>query len=271
QYQVVVGNKVNAIYEEVMHQLNNDQAFDSTEGVVENDSNSDFLQLFRNGFNQFIGIITGSMMPVIGLLAGAGIIKGLQASLVTFDLLQDSSQSYLLINTIADGIFYFLPVILGFTAAQKLKVNPIVLAVVGAILIHPNIVTIASSTAAKVAIFGIEFPIMNYTASVFPILVAAWLATYVEKFLKKIVPLVISSIVSPIVEVLVLSLAVLLIIGPIITIISDGLAFGISTIFDFNTIIGGAVYCALFPVLVVFGMHWPLIPIIVNDLTVNGF
>ena len=97
------------------------------------------------------------------------------------------------------------------------------------------------------------------------------LATYVEKFLKKIVPLVISSIVSPIVEVLVLSLAVLLIIGPIITIISDGLAFGISTIFDFNTIIGGAVYCALFPVLVVFGMHWPLIPIIVNDLTVNGF
>ena len=271
QYQVVVGNKVNAIYEEVMRQLNNDQAFDSTEGVVENDSNSDFLQLFRNGFNQFIGIITGSMMPVIGLLAGAGIIKGLQASLVTFDLLQDSSQSYLLINTIADGIFYFLPVILGFTAAQKLKVNPIVLAVVGAILIHPNIVTIASSTAAKVAIFGIEFPIMNYTASVFPILVAAWLATYVEKFLKKIVPLVISSIVSPIVEVLVLSLAVLLIIGPIITIISDGLAFGISTIFDFNTIIGGAVYCALFPVLVVFGMHWPLIPIIVNDLTVNGF
>lgn len=120
QYQVVVGNKVNAIYEEVMRQLNNDQVFDSKEGVLENDSNSDFLQLFRNGFNQFIGIITGSMMPVIGLLAGAGIIKGLQASLVTFGLLQDSSQSYLLINTIADGIFIFT-CHLRFYCSSKIK------------------------------------------------------------------------------------------------------------------------------------------------------
>ncbi|MBU5366192.1 PTS transporter subunit EIIC [Enterococcus devriesei] len=272
QYQVVVGNKVGDMYQAVTAELGLNNT-SSKKIVVEptKESSEGFGYKLQHGINEFIGIITGSMIPVIGILAGAGIVKGLLAAFVTFGWMTDASQMYMLVNTIADGIFHFLPVILGFTAAQKLNSNPIVIAVVGGILIHPAIVEIASGKTPYVSLLGIHFPVMNYVASVFPILVAAWMGRYIEKALKKMIPSVVSSIVSPIVEILILSFLVLLIVGPVITFISDGLAAGITGIFDFNAIIGGAVYCALFPILVVFGMHWPLIPIIVNDLTVNGY
>lgn len=271
QYQVVVGNKVGDMYQAVASALNLSTGKSEIVEEKETTSPDNFLGKLQHGINELIGVITGSMIPIIGILAGAGIVKGLLAAFVTFGWMTDASQMYLLVNTIADAIFHFLPVILGFTAAQKLNANPIVIAVVGGVLIHPTIVAIASGEIPTITLLGVDFPVMNYVASVFPILVAAWLGKYIEAFLKKTVPAVISSIVSPIVEILVLSFLVLLIVGPVITVISDGLAAGITAIFDFNAIIGGAVYCALFPILVVFGMHWSLIPIIVNDLTVNGF
>jgi len=277
QYQVVVGNKVNDFYDAVTKELGiTPQAqVDADDDPVSEKSvekkEKGFVPAFKRGFNGLIGFITGSMMPIIGLLAGSGIVKGLLAALVAAKLITITSSLYILLNTTADGIFHFLPVILGFTAAKKLGTNPVLIAVVGGILIHPNIVGIATSKNPAIALMGIHFPVMNYVSSVFPILVAAWLGKYIEKYLKKIIPSVISSIVSPILEVLILVFATLLIVGPITTVISDGLAAGIKGIFDFNAIIGGAIYCAVFPILVVFGMHWPLIPIIINDLTVYGY
>lgn len=284
QYQVVVGNKVNDYFAAVMDTLGLQTsvqdglvATDSEGNVVDkelknsNDDDRNILGIIKDGFNELIGFITGSMIPIIGLLAGAGIVKGLLAAFVTAKWISTTSSLYLIFNTSADGIFHFLPVILGFTAAKKLKINPIPIAVVGGILIHPNIVAIATSKAPNLALWGIKFPVMNYVSSVFPILVAAWLGMYIERYLKRVIPSVISSIVSPILEVLILVFITLLFVGPIITVVSDGLAAGIKGIFDFNAILGGAIYCALFPILVVFGMHWPLIPIIVNDLAVNGY
>ena len=268
QYQVVVGNKVTEMYEAVTTQLNvRDDEEKPSEKKIANKTVFDTL---KYGVNEVIGVITGTMIPIIGILAGSGIAKGLLAALVSFNLMSNTSQLYILINTIADGIFYFLPVILGYTAAQKMKVNPIVLTVVGGILIHPTIVGIASGESAYIELLGINFPVMNYVSSVFPIIVAAWVARYVERLLKKVIPSVISSIISPILEILVLSFLVILIVGPIITLISDGLAFSVSAMFAFNIVIGAAVYCALFPILVVFGMHWPLVVFAVNDIATNG-
>lgn len=282
QFQVVVGTKVGEMYQAILSELDLHKNKSNTSSTAdknnssplpaaEKDKNIGFTCRLKQGINQLIGVITGSMIPIIGILSGAGIVKGLLAALVTFQCISDASPVYQLTNTMADSIFYFLPVILGFTAAQKLGANPIVIAVVGGVLIHPTIVGIASGEVAHVLLFGIEFPIMNYVSSVFPILVAAWLGKYIEAILKRIIPAVVSSIIAPIVEIILLSFLVILVVGPSITFVSNGLASGIAALFDFNSIIGGAVYCALFPVLVIFGMHWPLMPMILNDLTVNGF
>ena len=271
QYQVVVGNKVNEMYESLMSELEPTKSELKNQNTSQTLKNQPLSTKIKNGFNELIGVITGSMIPIIGILAGSGILKGLLAASVSFGVLSGDSQGYILVNTIADGIFYFLPVILGFTSAQKLGSNPIVIAVIGGILIHPTIVGIASGEMPTMTIAGIAFPIMNYISSVFPILVAAWLGKHLEILLKRTIPTVIQSIILPIIEIVILSVVILLFVGPAITLLSDALANGIAAIFDFNAIIGGAIYAALFPILVVFGMHWPLIPIIVNDLTVNGF
>lgn len=273
QYQVVIGNKVTDVFNailDVLPRLNTEDSI-SKEAVVEQVENQSLGAKIKHGYDEFIGVLTASMMPIIGVLAGSGITKGILAGLVSAGVLSDKAGIYLLINTMADTIFYFLPVILGFTAAKKLGSDPIAMAVIGAFLIHPNIIGIAGNKVPEIGLFGdFAVKIMNYSGSVFPIIVAAWLGKYVEKYLKKAIPEMIQGIFVPIIEIIILSFVLLLAVAPIITVLSKGLADGISGLLAFNGIIGGAIYGAFYPILVVFGLHWPLIPIVINDLAVNG-
>lgn len=272
QYQIVIGNKVTDVFDAILTALPR-LAADDTQPVVEQvkDTPQGFGAKFKHGYDEFIGVLTASMMPIIGVLAGSGITKGILAGLVSAGALSDKSGIYVLINTMADTIFYFLPVILGFTAAKKLGSDPIALAVVGAFLIHPNIIGVAAAKVPEIGLWsGYAVKIMNYSGSVFPIIVAAWLGKYVERYIKKVVPEMVQSIFVPIIEIIILSFALLLVVAPIITVLSKGLADGISALLSFNGIIGGAIYGAFYPILVVFGLHWPLIPIVINDLAVNG-
>lgn len=266
QYQVVVGAAVNDFYDAVMANLT-----PTTTATAKTPRPTGLWPSIKWGFGELVGVITAAMMPIIGLLAGAGIVKGLLAMALGFKWLTATAPLYVLISAIADGIFHFLPVILGVTAAKKLGSNQIVLATVGGVLVYPSLATIAGSKTPSLLLFGIHFPIMNYAASVFPILVAAWLAVYLERWLKRVIPQLVAAIFIPIIEVLILSLLIVLVLGPAITQVSDWLADGIMAALNFNAIIGGAIYCAIFPVLVIFGLHWPLIPIIVNDLAVHGY
>lgn len=274
QYQIVIGNKVSDVYNSIigiLPGLSEDGA--PAEKVVEKTTTETkgIGAKLKHGYDEFIGVLTASMIPIIGVLAGSGITKGILAGLVSANVLSDKSGIFMLINTMADTIFYFLPVILGFTAAKKLGSDPIAMAVIGAFLIHPNIIGIAANKVPEVGIWGnFAVKIMNYSGSVFPIIVAAWLGKYVEKYLKKVIPEMIQGIFIPIIEIIILSFALLLVVAPFITVLSKGLADGITALIGFNGIIGGAIYGALYPILVVFGLHWPLIPIVINDLAVNG-
>lgn len=135
QYQVVVGDKVNDYYTAVTEALglplsnyeervqntstdepNQDQA--AEEASPSNNNEISLGKSLLNNFNNFIGFITGSMMPIIGLLAGAGIVKGLLAAFTAAKWISVSSGLYIILNTSADGIFHFLPVVLGYTAAR---------------------------------------------------------------------------------------------------------------------------------------------------------
>ncbi|CAJ1193230.1 hypothetical protein LCR01_01530 [Companilactobacillus crustorum] len=274
QYQIVIGNKVTDVFNAILGilpRLATDENVEKEINSSDSKENSKFGAKFKHGYDEFIGVLTASMMPIIGVLAGSGITKGILAGLVSAGILSDKAGIYLLINTMADTIFYFLPVILGFTAARKLGSDPIAIAVIGAFLIHPNIIGISANKVPEIGLWGdFAVKIMNYSGSVFPIIVAAWLGKYVEKYLKKVIPDMIQGIFVPIIEIIILSFALLLVVAPIITVLSKGLADGISSLLAFNGIVGGAIYGAFYPILVVFGLHWPLIPIVINDLAVNG-
>ena len=273
QFQVVIGPAVNDVYDAVMAQLG-PQFMDKNPEIGVKPSKQKSRSLLggiKQGLSNLIGVMTASMIPVIGILAGSGILKGILAALAGAKILNPTDGTYVVLNAVGDAVFYFLPIILGFTAAKRLGSNPIVLAVVGGILVYPSLISAAGKAAtAQITVFGLPVHLMTYSASVFPIILAAWLGVYVEKGLKKLLPVALRGVFSPIIEALVLSLVILGIVGPLITVASQGLADAILATYNFSPALSGFVVGGLYQLMVIFGLHWGLVPIVVNDLATNG-
>ncbi len=266
QYQVVIGSSVTEVYDAVIDELGPN--FFNNKPIIPTESTT-IPGKIRYAFNSFIGVLTGSMIPIIGLLGGSGILKGILGALCGYGLLEKSSGTYLLFSAIADSLFYFLPIVLGFTAAKKLGANPITIAVVGGVLTYPTLIA-ASNESIQLTVFRIPAHMMSYTSSVFPIIFAAWIGSYLEKWLKKIIPSVVRSIFLPIIEVILLSLLIYVGVGPIMMYLSKLLSLGIESIYFVNPALTGFLVSGLYQVLVIFGLHWAIIPIVVNDLAISG-
>ena len=174
------------------------------------------------------------------------------------------------INAMSDSVFYFLPIFVGFTAAKRLGADQIIVAIIGGVLTYPTLVA-ASKTEGTTSIlgmsinsdfFGIPYHLAGYTYSIFPIIVAVWLASKVEPWLKRIIPATIRMIFVPLIEVFVVSIAILLVLGPIVTFLSGGLAAGIQFVYDLNPTIAGLLIGGLYQSLVIFGLDWAVIPLV---------
>ena len=184
QYQVVIGNEVTNVYDAVMKQLPglSDQPAPQTN---ENDNRNPVAKAFGN----LIGFITGSMSPVIGVIAASGIIKGLLALLTLPQLgalLNVKSPVYITVSAMADSAFFFLPILVGFSAAKRLGSDPIIAAVIGGFITYPQMITWGTSGKMMFSLGGWNFQFLNYSYSIFPMILAAWLAAKCEDWLKKV-------------------------------------------------------------------------------------
>lgn len=280
QYQVVIGQTVDDVYDEVISQLGSgfEQSEDQGESIKEPVDNS-LLAKTKRGFFQLIGIITGSMMPVIGLLAASGMLKGVLNILTNFGHMSTTSSTYIIINAMGDAAFYFLPLIVGFTAAQKLGSNPVIVAIIGGFLIYPDLVKIYASgkfayylagVGINANFFGIPIHIPQYTYSIFPMIFAAWMAAKIEPWIKKWMPVTLRLIFTPLVEIFLVGITVLVIVGPIISFISEGIASVLQWLLTVNSALSGLIIGGLYQVLVIFGLHWAVIPLIANDIAAHG-
>lgn len=195
QYQVVVGQAVEDIHKEILLQLgisdDQPQHTASTTGLSEN---STAFEKLKHSGNQLIGVITGSVMPIINILAASGIIKSLLAVLTASNLVSETSSAYLIISAMADAVFYFLPIMIGFNAAKRLGGNPLLTAVIGGVIIHPTVLEAANNGLNILSIGAFDFPYVAYTYSIFPMIVAAWLVKRLETWLKNWVPTYIQAI-----------------------------------------------------------------------------
>ena len=195
QYQVVIGPDVVDVYDAIVKQLPQ-AAGDEDAAEEEVERPTTLLGWVRFGFSSLIGVITGSMIPVVGMLAASGILKGILALLTQFDVVTADSDTYRFIDAMSSSMFFFLPIIVGFTAARRLGSDPIVVAIIGGVLCYPSVVTMSQNTDAVATVgrtvFNAEFfglpvslPQGNaYAYSIFPIIVAAWLAAKIEPWLR---------------------------------------------------------------------------------------
>ena len=288
QYQVVIGPKVAQVYNAVVNQLPQCSGEDATE-EEERERPTTFVGWMKYGFSSLIGVITGSMIPIIGVLAASGILKGILALLTYYKVVGDETDTYKFIDAMSSSMFYFLPIIVGFTAARRLGANPIVVAIIGGVLCFPTLVAMSNpkgesyhviaqlgKTVFNADFFGIPVALptgregMAYTSTIFPIIVAAWLASRLEPWLERWIPAVIQSMFVPLLEIFIVSALILVVFGPIVMFFSGFIANGINSIITFNYVFAGLVIGALYQSLVIFGLHWAVIPIIAAQLASSG-
>lgn len=274
QYQVIVGTAVEDIHKAVLSQLtisDDESQLTDTEAADGLSENSTTVEKIKYYGNQLIGVITGSVMPIINLLAASGIIKSLLAVLTASNLVSDTGNAYLIISAMADAVFYFLPILIGFNAAKRLGGNPLLTAVIGGVIIHPTVIEAANSGFNILSIGTFNFPYVAYTYSIFPMILAAWLVKKLDAWLKIWIPTYIQALFVPILTIGVVASITFLVTGPIITWLSLALANGLQSLLSLNAPIFGAVINGFYQLLVIFGLHWGIIPIYVNDFATLGY
>lgn len=272
QYQVVIGNHVQDVYKAVVEV----GGFGANDAPAEEDKDT-------NLFNRFIDVISSIFSPILGVLAATGMIKGLNALFVALGWLDTTSGTYQILNAIGDSLFYFFPIFLGYTAIKKFGGSPFIGMAIGAALVYPTLSTVTAGeplytlfsgtlfeSPVYITFLGIPVILMSYASSVIPIIIASFFAAKAEKGFRKITPDVVKTFIVPFATLLVVVPVTFLLIGPIAT--WAGQLLGQATLFIFNLspIIAGLFIGGLWQVFVIFGLHWGLVPIAINNLSVYG-
>lgn len=268
QYQVVIGNHVADVFDDVVEiggfQIGGETESDKKVGI----------------FNKFIDIITGVFTPILGLLCAEGIVKGMVSLFTTLKLFSATSGTCIILSAIGDTLFYFFPVFLGYTAAKKFKLNEFIGIAIGAALLYPTITNITATgkplytvfdgTVFKSSVYltflGIPVILMTYSSSVIPIILSTYAGAKIEKLFKKIIPDVVKSFLVPLCTLLVTIPLAFIVIGPISTFAGNLVGAGTLYLCNLNPVIEGLLLGATWQVFVIFGLHWGIIPICLNNL-----
>ena len=258
-FQVVIGTHVKDVFEEV-------------EKIVGPLENKEQDQSEKKGIlSVIIDFISGTFQPIIPALSGAGMVKAVLAILITFKIISTESQTYYILNFFADAVFYFLPMMLAYSEAQKLRCNPILAASVAGIMMHPNWNALVSAGKAVKLFEVIPFTLTTYTSTVIPVILVILVQSYIEKYLEKWIPQAVKLVFVPMLTFLIMGPLALAVLGPIGSVLGGYLA----TFFKFLSttaawapavLIGG-----FLPIMVMFGLHNGVAPLGVMQMGELGY
>ncbi len=236
QFQVVIGNHVADVF----------LAVNSVAGLGEKAQQAPENDDKGNLLNRFVYVISGIFTPLIGLMAATGILKGMLALALTFQWTTEQSGTYLILFSASDALFWFFPIILGYTAGKRFSGNPFTAMVIGGALVHPLILT-AFENGQKVDALGLDFlgipvTLLNYSSSVIPIIFSAWLCSILERRLNAWLPSAIKNFFTPLLCLMVITPITFLLVGPLSTWISELIAAGYLWLYQAVPAFAGAVY-----------------------------
>lgn len=259
QFQVVVGNKVPEVY----------SAIGQISNILDDSSDKEKPRKAAKGLGGIIDIISSIFAPLLGVMAGAGILKGLLLIASNIGWLETTETTYTILYAAADSLFYFLPLLLAVTTARKFQGNMFVAMTIAGALIYPSIVTLKSE-GTPTDFFGIPVILMNYSSTVIPIILAVIVMSKLEKFFNKTLHDSVKNFVTPLFLLVIMVPLTLLLFGPFGVYVGNGIAAGLVAAFGFSPLLAGAVMGASWQLLVIFGIHWGLIPVFINNVAVYG-
>ncbi|MBO0472033.1 PTS glucose transporter subunit IIA [Enterococcus sp. DIV0242_7C1] len=265
QYQVIIGSDVGSVYKEILKKV---PTLDGQQGTsVEKDD--------RGAAAKVIDTITGIFTPILPAITAAGMLKAVLSLLVVFNAIDKTGQTYIIIDFMADSAFYFLPILLAASSAQKFKTNMYLAMMVGGILLHPNFTgmvnAIKEAGEGSIHLFGLPVSAVSYGSSVIPIILSVWFMSYVEPFADKISPKVIKFFSKPLITIAIVGTISLVVIGPIGYLISDAISNGIKALEEFSPWLVPTIIGAFTPLFVATGTHYGLVPIGINNRMTTGY
>lgn len=263
QFQVIIGNDVPNVYAEI----NKRASFGGGSAPA---GGEDAPQTKKNPFSALLDIISGIFTPLLPALAGAGMIKALLSVSDVFGWMAQDGSTYQILKAIGDGTFYFLPILIAFSAARKFGSSAFIAAAIAAAILHPDLTALLGGGTA-VSFLGLPVTSVTYSSSVIPILLAVWVSSYVEKLFNKVIPSALKVLLVPMLTLLVIAPATLIAIGPLGSLIGDGLSGGITYLLDNTGIFGGILLGGTMSLIIMTGMHWALVPIAILAIAEQGF
>ncbi len=271
QYQVVIGPTVDEVYKD----LCKIGGFSSGEAAAAAAAAQSEGEKEGNPISRFLILMTGIFQPLLSLIMAAGMIKALLVVLTTvLGLVSTDSGTYTILYGIGDAIFYFFPIAIGWSAAKKFGMKDVYGIALGGVLVYPDIVALTSGEAlytvftgtvfeseVYTTFFGIPviFPATGYASSVIPIILIVWVASLLYKFFNKKLPAMLRSFFTPFLTLLITAPIGLLVIGPVAMFLQGLLTSLMSFIVNLNAGIAGLVIGTFWSILVMFGLHMPVI------------
>lgn len=264
QYQVVIGNDVNAVYKEIIAQHDIKAAGEAKEEAKGEKSG--------NLITRFFNTMSGIMTPIVPALAGAGMLKAVLVILsTTLEVLSQDSSTYKILAAAGNSVFYFLPLLLAISTARHFGANMFVSLTIMGALLEPNFTGLMKSIGDVTSFIGIPVVLMSYTGTLIPAMLTIWVFSYLERYLKKVIPANIQMFAVPLLSLMIMVPLAAAAVGPVGVYLGNGIASGINYLSSSNGLIMGALIGGGWTLLVMFGLHWGIVPAMLNNLSLHGF
>lgn len=263
QFQIVIGNEVENVYNAIIKTYNINNSNTSSSGGKDNNKKNILMNILNK--------LTIIFNPIVPALAGAGMLKAILVILQTYNLLSTSDSTFKILSAAGNSVFYFLPLFLAVSCAKAFNCNIFISLGIMASLMEPNFTSMIKSNGDIVNFFMVPVVLMSYTGTLIPALISIYVYSKFEIILKKIVPKSLEIFLLPMIALMVMVPLTIIVIGPIGVFLGDGIGNIINIMSTKSGLLAGALIGATWTLLVMLGIHWGVVPIMINNISRLGY
>lgn len=278
QYQVVIGTHVEEVYADLVKVggFKGKPSEKPLEVTVDEEK--------KSLIGRFLNMLMEIFQPCLGMLAASGMIKAILRLFALAGWLDKTDGTYIILDAIGDALFYFFPIVLGWSSARRFKLKEVTGITLGAVLVYPSLVALKGAEPLYTLFAGtiveqeitatfLKIPVImpGYASTVIPIILTVFVASKIDKILNKVLPSVVRSFFVPFFTLLITMPLALIVIGPIAILLQDLLGALVTGLIGLNPGIAGLLLGTFWSILVIFGLHWGVIPMFALNVAAYGF
>ncbi len=258
QIQVVIGTNVDKVYNAFVQLIKTDNKVASSEN--------------KNILNLIIATMSAVFAPFVYVLAASGILQGILILIKLAFPDFGTTGTYQVFNFISWAPFAFLPIFIAITASQHFRCNIYIAVACCAALLSPTWAELAAliKSGQEINLFGLALSETTYTSTVLPPLFLVWLLSYLERFLEPRLHSIIKPLLMPLICLVIMVPLTLLAIGPLTANAAHYIANGYNWIVNLAPSVAGGLIGAVWQVFVIFGVHWGITPVIIENINQYG-